>query len=150
MFKDSKLELNEAFRTSSRFVKNIYLNNGEEIKLILEDTAGQERFRSITEKYFKNSDCIVIGFDVTSRRTFESVVGYWNSAIEEYNCLKYLIGNKIDLYDKRQVSDEEIMKFAEDNNLKCFLTSCLTGEGVQNFFDDLVNEIPKRREIIYY
>ena len=70
MFKDSKLELNEAFRTSSRFVKNIYLNNGEEIKLILEDTAGQEKFRSITEKYFKNSDCIVIGFDVTSRRTF--------------------------------------------------------------------------------
>ena len=91
----------------------------------------------------------MIGFDVTSRRTFESVVGYWNSAIEEYNLLIYLIGNKIDLYDKRQVSDEEIMKFAEDNNLRCFLTSCLTGEGVQNFFDDLVNEITKRREIIY-
>ena len=53
----------------------------------------------------------------------------------------YLIGNKIDL--EREVLKGEAKNFAEENNLRYFETSCLTGEGVQEFFNDLVTEISK-------
>ena len=74
--------------------KKITLNNGEEITLILTDTAGQERFQSIVFNHMKNKDCIVLGFDLTRKSTFESAKGSWISEIKEYKCLKYLIGNK--------------------------------------------------------
>ena len=102
-------------------------------------------FRLLNEK----SDCIVFGFDLTREYSFESIKDYRISEIKEYQGLKYLIGNKIDLVDKIQVEEEEITKFADENGLRCFLTSCLTGQGVQNFLDDLVNELIKKRDNNY-
>ena len=53
----------------------------------------------------------------------------------------YLIGNKIDL--EREVLEDEAKNFSKENNLRYFETSCKTGEGVQEFFKDLVTEISK-------
>ena len=131
---------------SDRVIKNINLNNGKEIQLVLIDTAGQEKFKDISFSQFKCNDCIVLGFDLTNKRTFESVKSSWIFEIKEYKCLKYLIGNKIDLFERIEVDKDEIIKFGYENGLRCFLTSCLTGEGVQNFLDYLVNELIKRRD----
>ena len=55
--------------------------------------------------------------------------------------LMYLIGNKIDLFDRREVTEDDAKKLAMEYNLRYFETSCLTGSGIQEFVDDLANEI---------
>ena len=97
------------------------------IDISLVDTAGQERFKSITKNYYKESDGILIIYDITSKETFLNVKNWINSIYESlgnHENSKYiiiLIGNKIDLIGVdekvREVSEEEAMKICEENNL---------------------------------
>ena len=57
--------------------------------------------------------------------------------------LMYLIGNKIDLFDRREVTEDDAKKLAMEYNLRYFETSCLTRSGIQEFIKDLANEIIK-------
>ena len=56
----------------------------------------------------------------------------------------YLVGNKIDLEEERTVSKEKSKNYAKKNNLRYFEVSCLNKQGIQEFFDDLINELIKR------
>ena len=68
----------------------------------------------------------------------------YNIVKEVTNCnLIYFIGNKIDLYEPEAVRMEEAIKFAEKENLKLFGISCLTGEGIKIFLDDLILKLIK-------
>ncbi len=55
----------------------------------------------------------------------------------------YLIGNKIDLFDRREVTEDDAKKLAMEYNLRYFEISCLTGSGIQEIIKDLANEIIK-------
>ena len=68
--------------------------------------AGAEKFRAIALSHVRSSDGIFIVYDVTNNESFNNV-SYWLSEIEkaiDKNVVIYLIGNKIDLDDKRVVS----------------------------------------------
>ena len=69
------------------------------------DTAGQERFRTITQSYYRGADAILIVFDVSDKESFESCAN-WIQEIDKANfdCIKFLIGNKSDLEKEREVS----------------------------------------------
>ena len=89
----------------------------KEVNVSLVDTAGEERFRSITKNYFKESDGILLLYDVTNKETFKNVEGWIDSIHESlgnHNNSKYLIfliGNKTDLIGvddyQRDVQEEE-------------------------------------------
>ena len=121
-----------------------------EIKLKLWDTAGQERFRAISSTFVKGSDCIILGYDVTNRKSFESIRDSWYNYVKENIAvdlqLIYLVGNKIDKPD-RVVSDEEGKSLANDLNMKYFGVSAKTGENVDILFDDIVNSLIKKYPI---
>ena len=94
----------------------------------------------------QNLDCAVIGFAVTWRGTFEEVKNYWYPTIKnEFDTCKliYLIGNKRDLKEKRQVKKKEGIEFAKKENLRFFEISCKTDEGIKEFFDDLKHNLLK-------
>ena len=55
----------------------------------------------------------------------------------------YLIGNKIYLIENRKISENDARNLAKELNLRYFETSCLSGEGIRNFFNDLENKIIK-------
>ena len=118
-----------------------------EIKLKLWDAAGQDRFKTISILYMKDSKCIILGYDVTDRESFESIKGLygWYNIIKDNidinNVLIYLVGNKIDLVEKRVISDEEGKSLANDLNMKYFSVSAKTGEGVDILLDDIVNSL---------
>lgn len=57
--------------------------------------------------------------------------------------LMYLIGNKIDLITERKISEKDTLNLAKAYNLRYFEISCVTGEWIQNFLNDLSNEIIK-------
>ena len=101
-----------------KFETKITLKNGEEIKLSIFDTAGQERFHAIAVKAIRMVQGVVIVFDITNRQTFESVI-HWLEEIENnFNKVSIvLFGNKVDVDPKlRVITEEEARKFAEEKN----------------------------------
>lgn len=70
-----------------------------EVKLQIWDTAGEEKFRSLTPMYYKNSSAVILVYDTTNIETFESI-SKWIKEIEEHrthNVLIFLVGNKCDM-----------------------------------------------------
>jgi len=118
------------------------LKDGNEIKLILWDSAGQERFRSVALNTLKAVKGIILVFDVTLKASFDNVNSWLNEISENLNdpCL-VLFGNKIDRNkDEWEVTQEEAKKFAEERNLTYFETSAKTKEGLKEGFSYIVNE----------
>ncbi len=117
------------------------MKDGNEIKLIIWDTAGQERFHSIATSTLKNSQGIVVAFDLTSRRTFEGVTK-WLKDIKNINdrIPIILFGNKCDLIEEREVKDEEVKAFAKSNKLQYLETSAKEGINIKEGFKKIANE----------
>jgi len=102
------------------------------------DTAGQEKFRTITKKYYRGASGYILVFDVANRNSFEHI-STWLEEINDHgdsNMLKVLVGNKCDL--ARSVTTEEAMKLAKKLDLPYFETSAATGTNVNLVFQDLV------------
>ena len=127
-----------------KFEKSQFLNKEKkEIKLIIWDTSGQERFRSVALKTIKNVEGIVLVFDVTNKKSFENIDD-WISIIKKdfMNPIVILLGNKADI-DKQEwkIKQEEIESLANYVNWKYFETSAKNNEGIDEGFTYLVNKI---------
>ena len=122
------------------FEKKVIIKNTE-IKLIIQDTSGEERFRSISKNYYKNVDGIIFVFDVTNQSSFNEGIKYWlkecNEEIGKYE--KILVGNKIDL--NSVISKETIEKHFP--TIQYFETSAKEGTNVEIIFKELVELILK-------
>ncbi len=116
--------------------KDIELNN-QKIKIQIWDTAGHERFKSITTSYYRGANAIVIVYDITERETFEHIEK-WLNEIEKYakeNVLKFLVGNKIDLNDNRSVSYDEGKNISEKYGIMFFETSAKDNIDINELFE---------------
>ena len=132
--------------TTNSFVNiKIKLGKKKEINLHLWDTIGQEKYRSLTKIFMTDIDCAVIGYDITKRRTFEEVKNYWCPTVKElkYCNLIYLIANRMDLYEHEQVKEFEGENYAKSENLRFFMISCKTGDGILHFIKDLAKQLLK-------
>ena len=121
-------------------LKNVQLDDGKIVKIQIWDTAGQDRFRSITKNYYKGAHGIILIYDVTSRKTFENVKN-WVTQIREEVSDKVsiiLVGNKIDDVEGRKVKTEEGEIMAKECGLSFFETSAKSGENIDNTFNELV------------
>ena len=111
----------------------------EEISIKLADTAGQERYRSLTKNFIKNVDGILLMFDVTNVESFNSV-DYWVNSIKEnnQNHIIILVGNKIDSTENRLITKSEAKKKADQYNIKYYELSCLTGLNHYEILNELI------------
>lgn len=131
--------------------KNMKIND-KIFRIQLWDTAGQEEFQSISRGYYKSGACALVVYDITDRETFNNV----SSWVEECKnngpstITLVLVGNKIDLEDKRQVTYEEGEDFANRNNMQFFETSALNGTNIDKLFNDTVESINRKIEENYY
>ena len=126
-------------------LKVMQLQSGKEVKLQIWDTAGQDRFRSITKNYYKGSHGIILIYDVTSLKTFENVKSWVSQIHEEISdkVVIYLVANKIDMDDLRKVTKEEGKKLAEELDVPFVETSAKTGENIDYIFSDISERIDK-------
>ena len=158
--KTSVLEryINRTFKTNylltigmdKRF-KRLEVNNTD-VDIFITDTAGQERFRSLTKMFYKGADGILVGFSLTEAKTLESV-NYWINEINQ-NCSKeypislVLFGNKCDDKENIQVKQEDIDKIKDKYNLTYFETSAKDNINIQNIFEYLTKmTIIKRKNL---
>ena len=126
-------------------LKTMKLKSGKDVKLQIWDTAGQDRFRSITKNYYKGSHGIILIYDVTSLKTFENVKSWVSQIHEEISdkVVIYLVANKIDMETERKVTTEEGVKLAEELGVPFKETSAKSGINIDEIFDDIIERIDK-------
>lgn len=116
------------------------------IKMQIWDTAGQEKFRTITSSYYRGAHGIIIVYDVTDRDSFVNV-NNWLQEIQRYaseSVNRLLIGNKCDLEEKRIVSFEEGKQLADSLGIVFIETSAKTSQNVEQSFLRMASEIKGR------
>ena len=141
----------------AEFFEGIYPidNEGNSLKFEVWDTAGQESYKPIAPIFFQNCVIAILVFDVTLKKTIESLDYYVNILHEkEPDCFIAIVGNKIDLQKERVVSYKEGEAYANSIGSNFYMeTSALTGEGVQELFSTLAcqklifSNLPKRIKI---
>jgi len=117
------------------------------IKLHIWDSAGVERFRTITNKYYPKVHGIMLIYDVSYKTSFNTIPN-WLKSIEskaKKDCVKILVGTKCDITTYRQVSEEEGKNLAENLGIKYFETSSKTDQNVNKPFYFLAEEILKMK-----
>ena len=127
-------------------VIDTYKIEGTDYKFKIFDTAGQERYRSISTQTIQIADGFLLVFSVDDKASFEHI-GYWLNVIEENADIKkkviIIVGNKIDL-ENRAVTNEEAANFAKERKLKYFETSAKSGIGINEVFKELYEDIYKK------
>ena len=110
------------------------------IKLQIWDTSGEEKYRSIARNFLRNAQGLLIVFDITNINSFAKVKD-WIKDAEEYNeNLKIiLIGNKLDLENKRKVEKDIAINFANKIGLKYIETSAKNGKNIGEAFKTLID-----------
>ena len=125
------------------FSKNITLN-GKKFSLRIDDTAGQERFSSITSSFLRDVDGVLLVFDVTDSKSFEpgidSIKKLIDDHLDDWTC-KILVGNKVDAGDKREVTRKQAEELAANLGVRYFETSAKTGQNIETVFEELAKEI---------
>ena len=118
----------------STFITKI---NNKVIKCQIWDTCGQEKYRSLISSFYNNLSLAIIIYAINDKNSFDNINLWLNDLKNKANVdIKIvLIGNKVDLSDERVVSNEELKKFSQDNNIDlCFETSAKTGFNAKTVF----------------
>ncbi|XP_051146272.1 ras-related protein RABC1 isoform X2 [Andrographis paniculata] len=107
--------------------------------------AGQERFRTLTSSYYRGAQGIIMVYDVTRRDTFTNLSDIWAKEIDLYStnqdCIKMLVGNKVDKESERVVSKKEGIDFAREYGCLFIECSAKTRVNVEQCFEELILKI---------
>jgi Ras-related protein Rab-1A len=119
------------------------------VKLQIWDTAGQDRFRSITSSYYRGAHGVLVVFDVGDRSSFEDCKT-WLMEVERWSgerVQKLLLGNKADLpQGERQVSQQEAESWAQSQAIGYLETSAKNSINVGEAFITLATLIKEAQE----
>ena len=146
--------INNEFNGQHLSSSGIELKNGEitidnkKMYLQLWDTAGQEKFKSITKSLFSKVQGFIAMFDLTKIESFLNVKS-WIKIIKE-ECGKHspilLVGNKNDLKNLRKVSEEDIKIFCDEENLEFIETSSKTGDNIKKAIKMICKQICEKED----
>lgn len=114
------------------------------VRLQLWDTAGQERFRSLIPSYINDSQVAVVCYDITSKSSFDNVKSWVEEArkIRGDQVTIIIVGNKIDMAEKRQIATDDGQKLADELSTMFTETSAKVGINVKQLFSDLAVKLP--------
>ncbi|CAD8207182.1 unnamed protein product [Paramecium octaurelia] len=116
------------------------------VKLQIWDTAGQDRFRTITCSYYRGAQGIIIVYDITDRESFENVKT-WIAEIDKYaseSVNRMLVGNKADITERREVSYEEGLELSRQFQIPFYETSAKSSTNIEAAFTHITKNILNR------
>ncbi len=103
------------------------------------DTAGQEKYKSLTKFFYKDAAVAILVYDISLKQSFENVKNYWYQQIQENgdkNMVLGIAGNKCDLYEEEAVPEAEAREFASSIGAIFGLTSAQNNTGINELFQD--------------
>ena len=117
-----------------------YPHLGKSLVLDIWDTAGQEKYKSLTKFFYKDAAMIILVYDITRKESYDNLKNYWYKEIQEHgekDIVLGIAGNKSDLYDNEAVPEKEAREFAKSINAIYALTSAQNNSGVNKLFEDI-------------
>jgi len=142
--KDQFDDYRESTIGAAFLTQSVTLGDGATIRFEIWDTAGQERYKSLAPMYYRNAHCAVVVYDITQSASLEKARS-WIRELQRQadpSIVIALCGNKTDLAARRQVTQEEAQKYAEEEGLMWMEASAKTGEGVQDIFMAIAKKLP--------
>jgi len=122
---------------------------GNNVKLAIWDTAGQEKFRTLTPSYYRGAHGVILVYDTSAKSSFLNLDG-WRQEIDTYvtkqNAVRMLVGNKIDKTN-REVERQDGLNYAKKHAMLFIESSAKTEECVQDAFEELVTKIVQTPEL---
>ncbi|XP_065666612.1 uncharacterized protein LOC100214114 [Hydra vulgaris] len=109
---------------------------GKTVKLNIWDSAGQERFRTIVNTYYRGAQGICLVYDITNMESFTNLNDWLKdvSELAEKDAKKLIIGTKLDLESQRCVTTNNVQAFSDQLDIPFIETSSKTGNNVENAF----------------
>jgi len=122
----------------------IYNYDNKDFKLHIWDTAGQEQFANIVRSYLREVDVIIFMYDVTNKTSFDNL-DKWLNEVEyqnkDKNIIKYIVGNKKDMEDKRVVDLKILKNFCKNQDIQYSETSIKDINSINLVFTKIVEKI---------
>ena len=128
--------------------KPIKISENITVKIIVWDTAGQEKYKGIVKSFYNKANGILLTYDICNKDSFERI-DYWVQQLKEYTGIDdlyiVLVGNKKDRDNERKVSYEDAKNYAEDNHFGgYFEVSAKSGEGIYDLFSNVAKGAVKK------
>ena len=101
------------------------------------DTAGQEKYKSLSRFFYKDAAVCILVYDITWKETFDSLKDYWYNQLKEYgepDIILGVAGNKYDLFENEKVNEEEAREWAKEIGAVFELTSAQNNTGINDLF----------------
>ena len=142
-------EFNEQYKCTINVenkIRTININNITEAKLKIWDTCGNEQFKSITRSYYRDANGILLVYDISNRKSFENI-NDWKEEIKNYapeKCVVFLVANKSDLIEKREVSTQEGKDKANELGYSFNEVSAKYGDNIFLLFENISEEMIKQ------
>lgn len=146
-FTDDKFE-EKKFATIGIDFKSKYLKFGDTtIKVLVWDTAGQEKFQNIAKQYYNGANGVFLVYDITDKKSFERI-DFWLKELQQHNKVEeifiVLVGNKNDCENERVISFEEGSNYAKENGILYFEVSAKTKQGIEQLFNETIKGAVKK------
>jgi len=141
------LETKKTLQTD--FKQKVVQIEGSQIKVRVFDTAGQERFKTITASYYRGAHGVIFVYDVTEVESFANLT-QWIDEVQRYaneDVNRVIVGNKIDSVEERAIDLQRAKEFAAKEGIQYYETSAKTGENVEQVFTELVQAICNRMQV---
>ena len=138
----------EESTSSASFITHRMKIGDKTYAINLWDTIGQEKFRSLTKIFIKDSKIVIFVYDITRIDTFNEL-NYWFDTIKNVLGNKPVLGicgNKNDLFQREQVPEEKIEKYANEKKVPYKLTSCKSPLTFKNFMEELLKQYIEKTE----
>ena len=128
--------------------KVIKLKNKKTYSVLFYDTAGQEKYRSISLSVIKNVQGVILMYDITNKKSFESI-SRWMENIREIKGNYFpiiLLGNKCELEEKRVVSKNDAEQLAQKYGIELFEVSNKAGINIDEAGLCMINKVVEEKE----
>ena len=133
-------ENTESTQASTYSYKTVeYKDFNKSISFDIWDTAGQELYRAVAKNFYINASIGLLVYDIKRKESFEAIKNYWFEELKssgEDNMIFGVAGNKCDLFQQEQVTEEEGKKFAKSIGAVFHLTSCKESIGIDELFEE--------------
>ena len=132
---------NSSSTVSAESCEGVIEINNKKYPICIWDTAGQEKYRSITKIFIKGAKIVIFVYDITEEDSFKNL-NFWVDSVEEVlgkDIILGLVGNKIDLFVNQIVKTEEGKKYADEIGALFYETSAKEDQaGFKKFVKQLV------------